>query len=113
MGGGGLASRPMTETEVRWRARTEAAFSAASRSHWREKVGLTSKHGVDAFGGEVKARGMREQGRRIEVVEDGDVDLAGAAAGGVDHEGGGGAVAPGEIAIEELEPVLLGGVTHC
>jgi len=28
---------------VRWRAVTEDALSAASRSHWREKVGLTSK----------------------------------------------------------------------
>lgn len=33
----------MRGTEVRQRARTEAAFSAASLSHWREKVGLTSK----------------------------------------------------------------------
>jgi len=40
--GGCVASRPMTETDVRRSARTEAAFSEASRSHWREKVGLTS-----------------------------------------------------------------------
>ena len=33
----------ITGTEVRCRARTEAAFSPASRSHWREMVGLTSK----------------------------------------------------------------------
>ena len=70
---------------------------------------LDLEHGVDAFGGQVESRGVREQRRRIEVVEDGDVDLAGAAAGGVDYEGGGGSVALGEIAIEKLEPVMLGG----
>src|SRR5689334_6501564 len=43
---------------------------------------LDFEYGVDAFGGQVESRGVREQGRRIEVVEDGDVDLAGAAAGG-------------------------------
>jgi len=40
--GGLVASRPMTDTDVRRSDRTEAAFSAASRSHWREKVGFTS-----------------------------------------------------------------------
>ena len=68
--------------------------------------------GVDALGGKVESGGVREQGRRIEVVEDGDVDLAGAAAGGIDDEGGGGSVTLGEIAIEKLEPVMFGGVTR-
>ena len=45
----------------------------------------------------------------MELVEDGDVDLAGAAAGGVDDEGGGGAVGFGEIAVEHFEPVMFGG----
>jgi hypothetical protein len=58
------------------------------------------EYGVDAFGGQMESRGMREQRRRIEVVEDGNVDLAGAMAGGVDYEGGGGSVTLGEIAIE-------------
>jgi len=52
---------------------------------------------------------VREQERGIEVIEDCDVDLAGAAAGGIDYEGWGGSVAAGEIAVEELEPVVLGG----
>ena len=65
--------------------------------------------GVDALGGKVDSGGVREQGRSIEVVEDGDVDLAGAAAGGVDDEGGRGSVPLGEVAIEKLEPVMFGG----
>ena len=67
------------------------------------------EHGVHAFGGQVESGGMRKERRRIEVVEDGDVDLAGAVAGGVDYKGGGGSVTLGEIAIEKLEPVMLGG----
>ncbi len=43
------------------------------------------------------------------MIENGDVDLARAAAVGIDDEGGGGAVALGEIAVEEAEPVMLGG----
>jgi hypothetical protein len=50
-----------------------------------------------------------EQDRRIQVIEDGDVDLAGAAAFGIDDESGGGGVALGEIAGENIEPVALGG----
>jgi len=42
IGGGLLAERPITDTDVRRSDRTDAAFSAASRSHWREKVGFTS-----------------------------------------------------------------------
>jgi|SRR5579872_2194620 len=71
------------------------------------------EHGVDAFGGQVESRGVREQRRCVEVVEDGDVDLTGTATGGVDYECGGGSVTLGEVAIEKLKPVLLGGVTHC
>jgi len=64
---------------------------------------------VDAFGGEMESSRMREEWWRIEIVEDGDIDLAGAAAGGVDNEGGGGSVALGQVAIEKLEPVMFGG----
>jgi hypothetical protein len=56
----------------------------------------------------VDAGRVRKHGRCIEVVEDGDVDLAGAAAGGVDYECGRGAVSLGQVAIEKLEPVMLG-----
>ena len=41
--------------------------------------------------------------------EDGDVDLAGTAAVGINDEGGGGSVAAGEVAFEEIDPVMLGG----
>lgn len=51
---------------------------------------------------------MREEERRVEIVEDGDVDLAGARAVGIDDEGGGGTVTLGEIAVEEIEPVVFG-----
>ena len=73
------------------------------------KGGLDFEDGVDALGGDVLAGGVREQGRRIEVVEDGNVDLARAAAVAIDDERGGGAVAVGEIAFEEAGPVKLGG----
>ncbi len=50
---------------VRWRAVTEDALSAASRSHWREKSRLDFEDGVDAFGGDVDSGGVgEEQGRR-------------------------------------------------
>lgn len=71
--------------------------------------GFDFEDGVDAFGGDVQARGMWEQQGRIEIVKDGDVDLAAAAAIGVDYEGGGGAVALGEIAVKEVDPMLFGG----
>ena len=35
--------------------------------------------GVDTLGGKVDAGRVREQRRRVEIVEDGDIDLAGAA----------------------------------
>ena len=52
---------------------------------------------------------MGEQERGVQVVVNGDVDLAGAAALGVDDESGGGSVALGKIAVKEIEPVLLSG----
>jgi hypothetical protein len=74
---------------------------------------LDLEDGVDALGRKVESGGVREQRRRVEVVEDGDIDLAGAAAGGIDYESGSGTVTLGEIAIEKLEPVMLGCVTRC
>lgn len=71
--------------------------------------GFDFEDGVDGFDGDVDAGGVREEGRGGEVVEDGDVDLAGAGAGGVDDEGGGGSVAGGEELGEEFDPDLLGG----
>ena len=53
---------------------------------------LDFEDGVDAFGGDVDSGGVGEEQGGIELVEDGDVDLAGAAAGGIDDEGGRGAV---------------------
>lgn len=44
----------------------------------------------------------------MQFVVDGNVDLAGAAACGVDDEGGRGAIAAGEILVEEVEPLMLG-----
>jgi hypothetical protein len=64
--------------------------------------------GVDGFGRDVEAGGVREEEWGVEAVVDGDVDLAAAAAVGVDDKGAGGAVTLGEIACEEVEPVLLG-----
>jgi len=56
----------------------------------------------------LEAGGVGEQEGRVEIVVDGDVDLAGAVAVGIDDESAGGAVAVGEIAVEEREPVVLG-----
>jgi hypothetical protein len=52
--------------------------------------GLDLEDGIDALGGNVQAGVVRKERRRIEVVEDGDVDLAGPAAVGIYDEGGGG-----------------------
>lgn len=71
--------------------------------------GLDFEDGVDAFGGDVDSGGVGEELGGMELVEDGDVDLAGAAAGGIDDEGGGGAVGGGEITVEHFEPVVFGG----
>ena len=70
---------------------------------------LDFEDGVDAFGGDVRAGVVMKEQRGIEMVVDGDVDLAAAAAVGVDDEGAGGSVALGEIAVEEVDPVALGG----
>ena len=70
---------------------------------------LDFEDGVDAFGGDVDSGGVGEEHGGIQVVEDGDVDLAGAAAEGIDDEGGRGAVGFGEIALEHFEPVMFGG----
>jgi|SRR5579863_3316844 len=42
--------------------------------------GLDLEDRVDAFGGDVKAGGVGKQERRVEIVEDGDIDLTRAAA---------------------------------
>jgi hypothetical protein len=49
---------------------------------------LDFEEGVNDFSGDVQAGGVGEQERGVETVVDGDVDLAGAAAVGVDDEGG-------------------------
>jgi hypothetical protein len=41
------------------------------------KRGLHFEDGVDALGGDVLAGGVREERRRIEVVENGDVNFGG------------------------------------
>jgi hypothetical protein len=71
--------------------------------------GLNFENRVDTFGGDVGAGGVREELGRGEVVEDGEVDLAGAAAVAIDDEDGGGAVALGQVTLEELEPMAFGG----
>ncbi|HEY4360761.1 MAG TPA: hypothetical protein VGN17_07330 [Bryobacteraceae bacterium] len=67
------------------------------------------ENSVDTFGGDVGAGGVREERGRAEGVEDGEVDLAGAAAVAVDDEDGVGSVALGQVAGEELAPVVFGG----
>src|SRR6185437_3659834 len=67
------------------------------------------KDGVDAFGGDMDSGGVGEEQGGIELVKDGEVDLAGAAAEGIDDEGGGGALGFGEIAAKHFEPVTFGG----
>ncbi|MEO8050964.1 MAG: hypothetical protein ABI833_11160 [Acidobacteriota bacterium] len=71
--------------------------------------GLNFEDGVDAFSGDVNSRSVGEEDGRVELVEDGDVDLAGAAAVAIDDKGRGGAVGLREIAIEHFEPVMFGG----
>jgi hypothetical protein len=70
--------------------------------------GLDLEDGVDALGGDVKSGGVRKQERRVEIIEDGDIDLTRAAAERVDDEGGRGSVTLGEIAIKQFEPVMFG-----
>ncbi len=52
---------------------------------------------------------VREQRRRVEVVEDRNINLPGAAAVGIDDEGGSGSVAAGKVTLEEIDPVMLRG----
>ena len=73
------------------------------------KCGFNLENSVNAFGGDVQAGFVGEQRRRIKVVENGEVDLAGAVAVAIDDEGRGAAVALGKIAIEQFDPVLFGG----
>ncbi len=70
------------------------------------------KYGADGFDGDMVACGVGKEQGRVEVVEDGEVDLLGALASGVDDEGGGGGEALGEIAGEEVAPKLFGGVAR-
>ena len=65
------------------------------------------EYGAHGFDGDVIAGGVREEQGRGVVVEDGEIDLAGALASGVDDEDGGGGEAFGEVAIEEVAPDLL------
>ncbi len=51
---------------------------------------------------------MKEQ-RGIEMIVDGNIDLAAAAAIGVYNEGAGGAVALREVAVKKVNPAALGG----
>ncbi len=86
-----------------------AGFVGGILNPLARKGGLDLENRVDALGGDVKAGGVREQQRRVEIIEDGDIDLAGAAAERVDDEGGRGSVTLGEIAIEQCEPMIFGG----
>ncbi len=68
------------------------------------------EHGAYGFNGYMVAGGVGEEWRAMQVVIYGDIDLAGAAAGGVDDEGGRGSVARGQVVGEEVEPqVFIGG----
>lgn len=78
-------------------------------NHAAREGGLDFEDRVDAFGRNVETGGVREQERGIEVVEDGEVDLARAAAGGIDDERGGDAVTAGQIALKQIQPLLFGG----
>lgn len=75
--------------------------------------GFDFKDGVDTFDGNVETGVVREQRRGIEVVKNGDIDLTGSMAVGIDDECGGGPVALGKMALEESQPVLLGGGPGC
>ena len=50
-----------------------------------------------------------EKQGRVQVIEDGDVDLVRAVAAAIDDEGGSSAVGLGQIAMEHFEPVVFGG----
>lgn len=76
---------------------------------WPGERQLHFEDRVDAFRRNVETGFVWEQERGVEIVEDNDVDLAGAAAFGIDDEAGGGRVALREIAAENVEPDLLGG----
>ena len=71
--------------------------------------GFNLENGVDTFGGDVGSGGVGEERGRAEVVEDGEVDLAGAVAVAVDDEDGVGSVTLGQVAGEELVPLAFGG----
>ncbi len=72
------------------------------------KFGLDLENGVDALGRQVQAHVEGEERRGVETVEDDQVELAGAAAERIEDEGGRGAVALGEVALEQLTPLMFG-----
>ena len=71
--------------------------------------GFDFEDGVDGLDGDVDSGGVGEEWWGEDVVVDGVVDLAGAAAGGIDDEGGGCSVALGEVVGEEFDPEVFGG----
>ena len=50
---------------------------------------------------------MRKQGRGIQIVEDGDIDLTRTVTRVVDYKCGCRSIALGQVAIEKLEPVMF------
>jgi hypothetical protein len=106
-GGAMAARRPPPEmigTEVRRRDRNGGGF-AAGVSHQLAGEGLLDfEDGVDALSGDVQPGVVREDQRGVQVVVNGDIELAATSSVGVDDEGGRGAV---EIAAEQIHPTLL------
>ena len=94
---------------MRLSRRTEAILTPALRTCWRVSNLLHLDDGVDALGRDQKAGVEGEDERGVEAVVDGDVDLAAAVAGGVHDEGTGGAVALGQVTVEEPQPAELAG----
>src|ERR1700690_87958 len=89
-------------------AADRGGFAAGVADEALVEILLDLEDGVNAFGGNVESGGGGGQEGGGGGVVDGDVDLAGAAAVGIDDEGAGGAVAVGKIAVQKTEPMLLG-----
>ncbi len=83
-------------------------FAAGVADEALVEILLDFENRVDTFGRDVQAAGVREKTRRVEPIVDGNVDLTAAPAVGVYDEGTRGAIALGQVARKEVEPVALG-----
>src|ERR1043166_108963 len=86
-----------------------SGFTAGIGDPFGDKGLLDFEDCVDAFGGDVRFGVVVEEQRGVEKIVNGDINLAAAVAIGVQDEGAGGAVSLGQIAVEKIDPVLLGG----